>query len=174
MYVFISGFKTSFANSLFLSLRRQSQGTPFTILFAVPSRRKHSKTLLLGPSSFLPRPPPALIAASSIKRKEVSDVTIEQLVSAQVDAAQVTISSSCWTLGFIAREYLDPVPTLYEDFLTSGLSQRIKMDKGMDLRNTLFRHTLMFHSPFSPSMQTFILDWECDDFNGLPIFLQHT
>ncbi|KAL5779177.1 hypothetical protein ACOSQ2_009914 [Xanthoceras sorbifolium] len=57
-----------------------------------------------GPSSFLPRPPPALIAASSGKRKEVSDVTMEQLVSAQVDAAQVTLSSSCWTLGFIARE----------------------------------------------------------------------
>ncbi|KAL5752492.1 hypothetical protein ACOSP7_022686 [Xanthoceras sorbifolium] len=40
-------------------------------------------------------------------------------------------------------EYLDQVPTFYEDFLSGGVSQCIEMDKGMDLRHTLLHHAFM-------------------------------
>ncbi|KAL5811901.1 hypothetical protein ACOSQ3_026851 [Xanthoceras sorbifolium] len=68
---------------------------------------------------------------------------MEQPISYHVVAAQVTPTSSRWTLGPIVREYLDRVSTLYEDFLTSSLSQYIEVDKGIDLRHILLRHALM-------------------------------
>ncbi|KAL5743568.1 hypothetical protein ACOSQ2_026684 [Xanthoceras sorbifolium] len=68
---------------------------------------------------------------------------MEQPVSYHVVAAQVAPTSSRWTLGPIIREYLDRVSTLYEDFLTSSLSQYIEVDKGIDLRHILLRHALM-------------------------------
>ncbi|KAL5767662.1 hypothetical protein ACOSQ2_014445 [Xanthoceras sorbifolium] len=42
-------------------------------------------------------------------------------------------------LQFIAR-----VPAMYEDYLTRGLSNRIKVDQGMELCHALFRYGLMF------------------------------
>ncbi|KAL5851643.1 hypothetical protein ACOSQ3_006761 [Xanthoceras sorbifolium] len=49
-------------------------------------------------------------------------------------------------VAFDAATKQPRAPTLYEEFLTSGLSQRIKQDKGMDLRHTLLRHTIIFAS----------------------------
>ncbi|KAL5732673.1 hypothetical protein ACOSQ2_032365 [Xanthoceras sorbifolium] len=56
---------------------------------------------------------------------------------------QAALSSSSRGLGPIAKEHLGRAPTLYEEFLTSGLSQRIEEDKGPDLHHTLVRHALM-------------------------------
>ncbi|KAL5779353.1 hypothetical protein ACOSQ2_010090 [Xanthoceras sorbifolium] len=73
---------------------------------------------LRGPPPFLPPPPFTLSAGNSSKGKKVA-----------FDSAM--------------EEYLEWALTLYEDFLTRGLSQRIEMDKGIDLRHTLIYHTLM-------------------------------
>ncbi|KAL5738602.1 hypothetical protein ACOSP7_031363 [Xanthoceras sorbifolium] len=69
-----------------------------------------------GPPPFFPPPPFASFANNHRKRNEVA-----------FDASTKAL-------------------TLYEKFLTGGLSQRIKEDKGMDLRHTLLRHTIMFAS----------------------------
>ncbi|KAL5775846.1 hypothetical protein ACOSP7_013403 [Xanthoceras sorbifolium] len=80
-------------------------------------------SLSKGPLPFLPPPLSTLSPSSSSKRKKVAfNVAIEQPIG--------------------SLEYLKWALTLYEDFLTSGLSQRIEMDKRIDFRHTLLRHAL--------------------------------
>ncbi|KAL5775771.1 hypothetical protein ACOSP7_013328 [Xanthoceras sorbifolium] len=76
--------------------------------------------------------PPSFVLSTGNRRIEkgvVFDTTMEQLVGKKLYA--------------YSFEYLERAPTLYEDFLTSGLRQHIEMGKGMDLYHTLLRHTLM-------------------------------
>ncbi|KAL5799490.1 hypothetical protein ACOSQ4_032374 [Xanthoceras sorbifolium] len=56
---------------------------------------------------------------------------------------EAAVSSSSRGLGPIVKEYLGRTPTLYEEFLTAGLSQRIEEDKGSDFHHTLVRHAVM-------------------------------
>ncbi|KAL5752229.1 hypothetical protein ACOSP7_022415 [Xanthoceras sorbifolium] len=46
-------------------------------------------------------------------------------------------------LGAVAKEYLDQASTLYEEFLTRGLSQRVDEDEGSDLRHMLVCYALL-------------------------------
>ncbi|KAL5798467.1 hypothetical protein ACOSQ2_003287 [Xanthoceras sorbifolium] len=60
-----------------------------------------------------------------------------------LDASEVAPSSSDWTLSPVVIEFLEWAPTLFEDFLTKGLSWYIEEDQEVDLRHFLLYYFLM-------------------------------
>ncbi|KAL5806641.1 hypothetical protein ACOSQ4_029374 [Xanthoceras sorbifolium] len=80
-----------------------------------------------GPSLTLPSPPPIIAMDCRRKGKEVNfDAIAEQPVRREI----LTYSP-------------ERAPTLYEEFLTGGLSQRIEEGNRIYLRHTLLRYTLI-------------------------------
>ncbi|KAL5736911.1 hypothetical protein ACOSQ2_031699 [Xanthoceras sorbifolium] len=113
--------------------KRGANATPFATL---PKRAKvgdpnrGGQALVSGgPPPFFPPPPFVSFANNHRKMNEVAfDASTKQPVRR----------------GYLLTS--PRAPTLYEEFLTGGLSQRIKEGKGMDLRHTLLRHTIMLAS----------------------------
>ncbi|KAL5776873.1 hypothetical protein ACOSP7_009799 [Xanthoceras sorbifolium] len=118
----------------------------------------------MGPPPSLSSLPPALPVTSKDKGKKDAHETqlarVEQPARErlsvergiqpnkviQLNAPEVTPSSSDWTLGSIAMEFLEWAPTLVEDFLTKGLSRHIEEDQGVVLLHFLLCYSLILHA----------------------------
>ncbi|KAL5747269.1 hypothetical protein ACOSP7_024266 [Xanthoceras sorbifolium] len=93
---------------------------------ALPNKAKVGEPNQGGQPPFLPPPPPISSTGNCSKGKWVAfDAATEQFVKKRLPSR--------------SSEAL----ILYEDFLTSALSQRIEEDTRMDRLHTLLRHTLM-------------------------------
>ncbi|KAL5752607.1 hypothetical protein ACOSQ2_023114 [Xanthoceras sorbifolium] len=63
-----------------------------------------------------------------------------------LDAPEVTLSSSDWTLGPITMEFLKWASTIAGEFLTKGLSQHKEEDQGVRLRQFMLCYSLMLQT----------------------------